>query len=94
MPRRASKKKASPQTVTAFMEAVYPGCLELALSSFDEETCLRDATTLIQSLRQQAAEPDAPADGDPDCAANNGRNCWPEVYGCSGVDHCPNGHRR
>jgi len=33
-------------------------------------------------------------DSDPSCAENDGKSCWPDVYGCQGVDKCPNGHRR
>jgi len=46
------KKKASPETVRKFLEAVYPEYTELAIATNSEESCLRDATELIQEQRK------------------------------------------
>ena len=41
------------QLTVEFMEEVYPDASELALSMFDEQTVLRDATTVIREYREE-----------------------------------------
>lgn len=48
-----SKKRASEETVNAFMKAVYPEYTELCIASNGEEDILRDATDLITELRNR-----------------------------------------
>ncbi len=42
--------KHTPEYITTFLEAVYPGKVELILGTFDEKTTLEDATRLIGTL--------------------------------------------
>jgi hypothetical protein len=57
-----NKRRASDETVMAFIKEVYPEYTELAMSFGDEEQILKDATELIHTLR--SAQPkDAPDKG-------------------------------
>lgn len=45
--------KTNDAVVMAFMEAVYPGNTELALSMFNERTVLKEATKVIEAQRKE-----------------------------------------
>lgn len=47
------KQRATDAVVRAFIEAVCPEAPELYMASFDEATCLQDATELIRELQQR-----------------------------------------
>ncbi len=49
------KRAATDSDVRAFIEEVCPEGPDLYMSSFDEATCLRDATSLIRQLRKRCA---------------------------------------
>jgi len=51
-----SSTSSTPEWVTRFMEEVYPGGAELALSMFDEKTVLTDAATAIRDTRRDRDE--------------------------------------
>lgn len=44
------KKRASKETVNAFIKAIYPEMTDLAVTTGSEESILRDATKLITTL--------------------------------------------
>jgi hypothetical protein len=46
------KKRASKETVEAFMKAVYPDDTELMIASNGEEEILKEATLLIKEYRK------------------------------------------
>jgi hypothetical protein len=48
-------RQPTPDYIVEFMEEVYPNASELALSMFDEQTVLRDATTVIRESREEIA---------------------------------------
>jgi hypothetical protein len=49
-----NKKRASAETVYAFVKAVYPDSTKLCITTNGEEEILRDATELIAELREMA----------------------------------------
>ncbi len=51
-----SKRSATPETVEAFIKAVYPEATDLQAAFSSEGACLTDATELIDTLRQQLEE--------------------------------------
>ncbi len=51
-----SKRRATPETVEAFIKAVYPEATELQAAFSSEGACLSDATELINDLRRQLVE--------------------------------------
>ena len=53
--------RETPIWITDFMNAVYDGYGALALSSFNEEKALKDATEKIRDLERKLSESPAPA---------------------------------
>ena len=51
----ANSKK---QTVERFIKMIYPDMTELAIAANTEDSCLRDATTLIKGLQAKVKEQD------------------------------------
>lgn len=50
-----SKRRASQETVDAFIRAVYPEMTELCMTANGEEDILREATQLLKTLRAKNA---------------------------------------
>ena len=53
-----NKKKATEETVNAFIKAVYPEMTALATTFGSEESILKDATEKIAALEKTATEQD------------------------------------